>query len=208
MNWRASTAAVLCALLAACAAPPAAPPQAEIAGQQRRYADAIELAGRMSLQYRSNAGEESLHGSFHWSQTPQRTRLTLLSPLGQTLAIVEADAGGASLSQAGQPLRTAADADALVQSALGWPLPVAGLRDWLQGFARDAGGRPWVAPAIPDSMVTTDSSWQITYATWQQDDAGAARPHRIDLRHAATPAGPVALRLVIDQWHTGNSAAR
>ncbi len=208
MNWRAGTAAALCALLTACAAPPLAPSQAQTAVQQRRYADAIELAGRMSLQYRGAGGEESLHGSFQWSQTPQRTRLTLLSPLGQTLAIVEADAGGASLSQAGQPLRTAADPDALVQSALGWPLPVAGLRDWLQGFARDAAGRPWVASAVADSTVTTDSGWHITYAAWQQDDAGGARPRRIDLRHAATPAGPVALRLVIDQWQASSAAAR
>ncbi len=153
------------------------------------------------MQYRRGAADEALHGSFTWSQTPQRTQVTLLSPLGQTLAVIDVQAGAASLRQPGQPPQVAADADALAQTALGWPLPVAGLRDWLQGYARDAQGRPWVAPPQPGSAVSTADGWHIAYGAWQQDDATASpRPRRIDLARQTAEAGPVRLRIVIDNW--------
>lgn len=203
MNLRLACTAALCWLLAGCAAlvPPAAPPAPAAEQVQRPYHDAIELGGRLSVQYRRGAAEEALHGSFTWSQTPQRTLLTLLSPLGQTMAVIEVQAGQASLTQAGRPPQVASDADALAQTALGWPLPVAGLRDWLQGFARDAQGRAWIAPPEPGSAVSTQDGWHLAYVSWQQDNPAASpRPRRIDLARQTAEAGPVNLRIVIDNW--------
>ncbi|RJG03592.1 lipoprotein insertase outer membrane protein LolB [Noviherbaspirillum sedimenti] len=203
MSRRLACVAALCWLLAGCAAliPPAEQPVSAVRPAPRAYLDTIELAGRLSVQYRRGGADEALHGSFSWSQTPQRTLLTLFSPLGQTLAVIEVQAGGASLTQAGQAPKVAADADALAQTALGWPLPVAGLRDWLQGFARDARSQPWVAPAEPGSAVSTPDGWRIVYTSWQQAGAAdAVRPRRIDLARQTAEAGPVSLRIVIDNW--------
>lgn len=202
MSRRLACAAVLGWLLAGCAAlPPSAPTAVTGAQLQRPYAEAIELAGRLSVQYRRGNADEALHGSFSWSQTPQRTLVTLLSPLGQTLAVIEVQPGKASLTQAGQPPQIASDADALAQTALGWPLPVAGLRTWLQGFAQDARGQRWIAPPAAGSAVTTPDGWEIVYASWQQDNPDAmAYPRRIDLARQTLEAGPVSLRIVIDQW--------
>lgn len=203
MSVRLACALALSGLLAGCAAvaPPAAPPAAATGQAARPYFDTISLTGRLSVQYSRGGAEESLHGSFTWAQTPQRTVLTMLSPLGQTLAVIETQPGSASLTQAGQPPQVAADADALAQAALGWPLPVAGLRDWLQGFALDARGRSWMAPAEAGSSVTTPDGWHIVYASWQQDNPSApARPRRIDLARQTAQAGPVRLRIIIDNW--------
>lgn len=203
MNRRLACAAALGWLLAGCAAlslPPASTGDAA-AQSQRPYAEAIDLSGRLSVQYRRGNTDEALHGSFSWSQTPQRTVVTVLSPLGQTLAVIDVQPGSATLTQAGQPPQVAADADALAQAALGWPLPVAGLRTWLQGFAQDAQGQRWVAPPAPGSAVTTQDGWQIVYVSWQQSQPGAAAyPRRIDLARQTAEAGPVSLRIVIDQW--------
>ncbi|QAU33385.1 lipoprotein insertase outer membrane protein LolB [Janthinobacterium sp. 17J80-10] len=203
MNRRLACAAALGWLLAGCAALSPPPDAASVTGAQlqRPYAEAIELAGRLSVQYRRGNTDEALHGSFSWSQTPQRTLVTLLSPLGQTLAVIEVQPGSATLTQAGQPPQAAPDADALAQTALGWPLPVAGLRTWLQGFAQDARGQRWIAPPASGSTVTTPDGWHIVYASWQQDNRDAtARPRRIDLARQTQEAGPVSLRIVIDHW--------
>lgn len=198
-------AALLGVLLAGCAAltPPAAPSASAGAQPQRPYAEAIEVAGRLSVQYRRGSVDEALHGSFSWSQTPQRTLVTLFSPLGQTLAVIDVQPGIARLTQAGQAPQVAPDADALAQTALGWPLPVAGLRSWLQGFAHDARGQAWVAAPAAGSAVTTADGWRLVYASWQQDTPdAAARPRRIDLARQTAEAGPVNIRIVLDNWQT------
>lgn len=201
LRWTGTLALPL--LLAACAglAPAPITPAAQHAAAIRPYQQAIDLAGRLSVRYQGRSREEALHGGFAWSQTPARVDVALLSPLGQTLAMIHETPSGASLQQAGQPVRYAADVDTLTTRTLGWPLPVSGMRDWLQGFATDTSGRRFVAtPQSPE--VTTRDGWHISYAAWNSGDSDAAplRPHRIDLEHFTAQAGKVAIRIVIDTW--------
>lgn len=205
MIGRVASALALIWLVGGCAAlaptaPTATPPTT--AAPSRLYHESIELAGRLSVQFQRDSRDEAVHGSFTWSQTPDRTLVTLLSPLGQTIAIIDVTPGRATLTQAGQAARTAADADALAASTLGWPLPIAGLRDWLQAIAIDAQGRRWSAPPQPGAEVTTQDGWRIVYASWR-DDAPAASlppPRRIDLSRQTAQAGNVAIRLIVDSW--------
>ncbi len=190
-------------LLGACANLGQAPlsPAAESATAARPYRQTIDLGGRLSVRYQGPYREEALHGSFTWTQTPQRVDVELLSPLGQTLAIIHETAAGATLLQAGQAPRTATDVDNLTRATLGWPLPVAGLRDWLQGFATDAAGRRFVAtPQSPE--VTTRDGWHIRYQDWDGGNgpSGPLRPRRIDLERMTAQAGDVSIRIVIDSW--------
>ncbi|MFS0755314.1 outer membrane lipoprotein LolB [Noviherbaspirillum sp. 1P10PC] len=184
--------------LAACAGiPPAAPTMPE-AGVTRAYEQSVDINGRMSVRYNLNGRDEALHGSFEWKQRPDNTRLTLLSPLGQTLAQIMVTPDGATLTQAGQPPLSAADADALASQALGWPLPVAGLRDWLQGMVTVPGGkRVALAPGNDGDIVSADG-WRLRFPAWE--DGAPARPRRIDLARSTEQAGDVALRLVIDTF--------
>lgn len=202
-NWRRTLGVSLLPLLAACSSlvptatstAPAAPVSTE-----RRLAENIEVGGRLSLRYQGPQNEEAVHGSFTWMQTPSQTRITLLSPLGQTIALIDVSPQGASLSQAGQPVRHAADVDALTAQTLGWPLPVSGLREWLQGMARTASGQRFFATP-QDSEVTTQDGWRIRYANWQPDSASPqARPRRIDLARNTQQAGDVSIRIAIDSW--------
>ncbi len=165
------------------------------------YRDAIDLTGRLSVRYQQNGKEQAVHGSFTWLQNAGYTVVTLLSPLGQTLATIEIKPTLSTLIQSGQAPRTAADVDALAADALGWPLPVAGLRDWLQGFVADAAGRRAVA-AQEGANATTPDGWRIQYQSWEDDVGPPAqrRPKRIDLARNTAQAGDVALRIVIDGW--------
>jgi outer membrane lipoprotein LolB len=186
-------------LLAACAGVPPAAPAMPASGVTRPYQQSVDIDGRMSVRYQVNGRDEALHGSFEWRQRPDNTQLTLLSPLGQTLAQIMVTPTGATLAQAGQPPLSAADADALASQALGWPLPVAGLRDWLQGVVTVPGGtRMALAPREDGGDIVSADGWRLRFPAWEESTP--ARPRRIDLARSTEQAGDVALRLVIDSF--------
>jgi outer membrane lipoprotein LolB len=190
------TLAALCVALSACATfAPTDDKAVSAAAAARTLNQRLELGGRLSVRYQGPQKEEALHGSFTWAQAPDRTVVTLLSPLGQTVAVIEAGPAGATMTQSGQPLRVAADVDTLTAETLGWPLPVAGMRDWLQGFAIDNQGRRFVASPQAE-QVSTGDGWLIHYTGWTED----GRPRRIDLARNTAQAGEVSIRIVIDSW--------
>lgn len=186
-------------LAAGCAGIGTVPQIPGTAGVIRNYQQAIDITGRMSVRYQQYGRDEALHGSFEWQQRPGRAQLTLSSPLGQTIAQIAVLPDGATLTRSGQPPLAAADADALTVQALGWPLPVSGLRDWLQGHVTDRSGKRMIAmPQDENTDIETVDGWRIRYAAW--DNAAAPRPRRIDLSRTTAQAGEVALRLVIDTY--------
>lgn len=174
------------------------PPESVTETPQRTYSDALDLDGRLSAQYKKDDKDEAIHVSFSWKQRKDLSTITILSPLGQILAAIEVRPDSASLTQPGKQPRYATDVDALAEQALGWPLPVAGLRDWLQGFASDAQHQSFIASPA-NTQVTTSDGWHLQYQSWQ-DEPAQKRPKRIDLTRQTEQAGKVMIRIVLDHW--------
>lgn len=186
--------ALLGALLAGCATTPE--PLATLPAAA--YRDNIELSGRLSVSYDKDGKNEALSGKFDWRQSAARTDVSLASPLGQTIAAISVTPGQATLTQSGKPPRSAADIDTLSAQALGWSLPVSGLRDWLQGRASGADGSRYTATP-QHNTVTTRDGWRLTYVSWQDGGQGRQQPKRIDLQRGATlDAGALEIRIVLD----------
>jgi outer membrane biogenesis lipoprotein LolB len=159
---RRAAAAALAALLgvAGCAIAPPSPPEPPAGAAVER-----DWAGRFSVNLQSNVPNgrnDAAAGRFTLSSRgapgARAIELELVSPFGQTLARGRREPGGASslVLSDGRTLE-AATLDALVERALGWPLPVERLPDWLDDrfqavLERDAAGRPAVAQ---------DSGWRI-----------------------------------------------
>ena len=161
----------------------------------------VALTGRFSVRYLKDGKEESAHGGFRWGQDNNNMRIVLMSPLGDTQALIDVTADSATLTSAGKVTRTADDVDALVQESLGWPMPVSGLRDWIQACMRDERGRR--VPLIPENReLTTSDGWHITYPVWTDDGHGGRRPRRIDLQRSERDRTEVSVRLIIDEWTT------
>jgi outer membrane lipoprotein LolB len=155
-------------------------------------------SGRFAANYQRYGRDEGVQGSFHWEEQGRNVRLDLLSPLGQTMAIVTATPSGATLDLPNQPPRNAPEVDTLMEDALGFALPVAGLRDWLHG--QPARGTPANTTRGPDGRLATlqQNGWTVRYMAWQDTPPGAAaRPRRIDLDRSSG-ASPMSVRLVID----------
>ena len=79
---------------------------------------------------------------------------------------------------------------------------MAGLRDWLQGFALDSQGRRFIAAPPATASLTTLDGWGLTYAAWrdESDNSPKNAPRRIDLTRSTAQAGNVEIRIVIDDW--------
>ena len=189
------------AMLAGCATTSAPRSTAAVAPLR----DSLELSGRIAINYSKDGKHESLSGKFTWAQTRNSTDVSLISPTGQTVAVISVTPNEATLKQSGQPLRSAPDLDSLSYQTLGWSLPVSGLREWLQGHAVAADGKPFVASPANDSVITRDG-WKLEYLSWQDAPEGIAaaaaapKPKRIDVtRIAAAQVDDMALRIVIDQ---------
>jgi outer membrane lipoprotein LolB len=185
---------VLAATLAGCATSNANLSRATVGD----YRETIDLAGRLSVNYRKEGRPESITGNFNWSQRPGRIDVSLASPLGQTIAAISVTPEEATLTQADRAPRTARDIDTLTAQSLGWQLPVSGLRDWLQGYATDAEGKRFVASPANNSVYTRDG-WRLRFVAWQDENAAHPAPRRIDAERSATAdSDELAIRIVID----------
>lgn len=158
-------------------------------------ASAQQYTGRFAANYTRHGREEGVQGSFRWEEQGRNVRLDLISPLGQTLAVVTSTPSGATLDLPNEKPRNAPEVDTLMEQALGFSLPVAGMRDWLHGrpapgstsnITRDAGGRP-------DTLK--QNGWTVRYLAWQE--AAATQPRRIDMARDSNES-PLSVRLVID----------
>jgi outer membrane lipoprotein LolB len=186
--------ALACALLSACATT-GLPSQAPVAA----YREAIDLSGRLLVNFEKDGKPDTISVKFTWTQTPGAVDASLLSPTGQTVAKINVTPQAATLTQGGKAPRVARDIDSLTAQTLGWPLPVSGMRDWLQGYASAADGKRFAASPANNSVTTADG-WTLTFVSWQDDQAARPVPKRIDARRAASAtSGELALRIVLDQ---------
>lgn len=168
--------------------------------QARSYQAHLQLSGRLTIRYFEHDKEQPISVSYEWQQDPGNTEITLISPTGQILAKVEQNASGARLQQANQAPRYAADIEALLHSQLGWSLPVAGLRDWLQGYTKNAQQTYLPVPAEDDARLNVDG-WQLRYVSWAREQV-TPHPKRIDLYRNDSQAGEITIKILIDQWTT------
>ncbi|SOZ60163.1 Outer-membrane lipoprotein LolB [Cupriavidus taiwanensis] len=160
-----------------------------------------QYTGRFSANYVRYGRDEGVQGSFRWEEQGRNVRLDLVSPLGQTLAVVTATPSGATLDLPNQPPRNAPEVDTLMEEALGFALPVAGMRDWLHG--RPTQGTPARATRDEQGRLATlaQNGWTVRYVAWQETPASRTAatpvPRRIDLARDAG-SNPLSVRLVID----------
>ncbi len=186
---RAATVLMLL-LLAACSTLPP--------GALDRTAQSRTIEGRLSVHYRDleTSKDESLSGRFVWTASGDDVELSLLDPLGQTVALIRSGPQNASITfRDGRKVEGATPED-LTRRTLGWTVPLQGLRYWLDGQAD-----PSTAVSTLDDGRLRQDRWTIRLVPADGAPAGAA-PRRIDLAYPGPPV-EIDLRLVVDQRSGG-----
>jgi outer membrane lipoprotein LolB len=182
-----------CVWLAACTTLPEGPLN------ERNYQKAISVGGRLSVRYQQDGKPQSLQGKFRWQQHGEQTDITLYSPLGQTIATIAITPGLAVMVQSDGEKKQAPNVSALTQEVLGWPMPVDGLRYWLQGFVQNVDGKLQTASPVGTHSFQSDG-WRVRYVSWQRNTS-IEYPKRFDMERTTAEAGDIVLRLVIDEWN-------
>jgi outer membrane lipoprotein LolB len=169
------------AALAACAALPDRPAQ---------RAPAFDLIGRVAVTYDGRAFSSGVR----WQHLEVRDEIWLMTPVGQALAHIEADASGATLTGADGKQLQASDVESLTRRGLGWELPVTRLAWWVRGAIVPGGLIGEVTRDQQGRLVRlVQDGWRITFA---HDPAGGdGLPQRLELARDGHQ-----IRFVIDKW--------
>jgi len=149
------------------------------------------LDGRIAVKY--DGKRES--GGLHWEHDDHADEVTLLAPLGITVAHMQRNAQGAMLEASGKQY-FAPDSAELMRRTLGWHLPLDGMHYWVMALPmpgmpatveRDAQGR---------ASLMRQSCWEIHYAAYVSAEADSL-PKRMTMR-----CEKLQILLVIDEWKT------
>jgi outer membrane lipoprotein LolB len=145
------------------------------------------VVGRVAVRY----GAEAASGRVTWRHTRSADDLLIASPLGQGIAEITRRGGGYTLVTANAQRFTAADPERLTEQALGWPLPLGGLPDWLQGRSQ-AGGAADARYEGNRLAELREDGWTIEYLEY---DELLRLPRRLRLTR-----GELDIRLIIEDW--------
>nr|WP_242463407.1 outer membrane lipoprotein LolB [Rhodocyclus tenuis] len=175
--------------LAGCSTPGASVAAAQPERSTLAASGSFALAARFSLR----VDEQNHSGRLDWQHSPTSDEWLLSSPFGQGLAEIVSTPAVACLSAGDGRRECDASLDALTQRVLGYPLPLAGLADWVRGRGAE-GGR---VDALGRPLALARDGWYVDLA-YDSDaaDAADAPPGRLFI---SRPGGPE-LRLVIDAW--------
>jgi outer membrane lipoprotein LolB len=159
-------------------------------------APAFDLLGRVAVTHDGRAFSSNLR----WRHDVERDEIWLLTPVGQALAHIEADAAGAVLTAADGKQQHAADVESLTRRALGWELPLQHLGWWVRGDLPPGGTIGEVLRDQQGRLVRLrQDGWSITLTHAPGTGAGGL-PQRLEITREAHK-----IRLVIDGWRRENA---
>jgi len=149
----------------------------------------FDLSGRMVVRGRDEPG---FSGALRWECHAQSDEIWLSTPLGQSIAHLQADADGATLTAADGTQYRATSVERLTQIALGWRFPFAPLRYWVRGVGAPDMAEGQIERDHADRLIRfTQGEWRVEFS-YAQDIA--TMPSRLNV-----VSGDVVIRLVIDR---------
>lgn len=152
--------------------------------------DGWQISGKIGIQ----APRDSGSGTLFWLQRQDYFDIRLSGPLGRGATRLTGRPDAVALEVAGQGRFEADSPEALVESQLGWQLPVSNLLWWVRGLpAPDSRSR--IAVDANGRLASLEQDgWDVQYLGYIEDD-GYSLPNRIKL------AGrDLKITLVVKDW--------
>ena len=202
MTFRLIFFTLLLLILSACSTLPNGPQRAvDLPAQLRVLAnvDSWRLRGKMAIRNQ----QEAVSATVIWKTDGKNFHFRLTNLLGITLADLEVDEHGASLTADGETI-TDSDAERLVQSVTGLSIPLNDLLTWIKGLPQNDDkyslNDKGLLSALWPACDTCDG-WQVQYDNFGQDTYNQQTvwlPHSIRLTRAQQP--DVLIKIRISQW--------
>ena len=143
-------------------------PSAKLAYQKRSIemnsVQSWSMSGKLSI----DDGKDGGSGKLSWSVKDKDSLMSFRGALGKASWQLESRPGFAQLKKSNGDITQAKSVEELLQSELGWAIPVDSLRSWALGVA---------APGEPDSLSLDDAGrviamqqdgWQINYSRYRE----------------------------------------
>ncbi len=151
------------------------------------------FTGRIAIQQPD--GSES--GRIQWQNDLQHQQVTLLSPLGSTVAQLDRNPSGVDLRLSNQERFHAQDPEQLTAQVLGYSLPLEGLPWWVLGQAAPDEPARWQRDDRGQPRQLEQAGWRIEYLQWRPVGRETL-PGLLRLTHET-----LTIKLKIDQWVLG-----
>lgn len=150
----------------------------------------FDLNGRISITHDGKRDAANLR----WSHTPDGDEMSLVAPLGQTVARLVRNGQGATLETSEQRY-VAGNIGELTQQALGWTLPLEGLPYWV--FALPSPESESDVESAPGGQVSVlrQDGWEMRYLRYASEAADSL-PMRMRLAREG-----VEIQLMVDEWN-------
>jgi len=170
-------------LMAGCASAP-------VAVQRAPFVDSpFAFNGRITVQL----GPRRDGTNLHWVHRGY-DEITLLGPLGYTAGRIYRDVNGATLDDVYGKHSTAADAESLMEKAVGWSVPLTNLRYWLVASPAPDGEFKEQRNSAGQLELLTQQGWEIRYSHYNSTKVNAL-PMEVKMNRDGMEA-----TLKIDEW--------
>ncbi len=190
------------AMLQSCAMVPATKPTDNVASQilYQRHLLNIATIRQFTLQGRIGVQAEGkgFSGGLHWQHDSANDNIELYSPLGGQIASIKKTVDKVTLVDAKGNSISAADAETLTQTALGWQLPLSGLADWSLGQPTNGTIDAITWDEFGHLNTLKQDGWNIEYQNYSEQN-GHFLPSKILLR-----SEKVNLKLLVEKWDSLN----
>ncbi len=190
------------AMLQSCVMVPASKPTDNVASQilYQRHLLNIATIGQFTLQGRIGVQAEGkgFSGGLHWQHDSAKDNIELYSPLGGQVASIKKTVDKVTLVDAKGNSISAADAETLTQTALGWQLPLTGLADWSLGKPTNGTIDAITWDEFGHLNTLKQDGWNIEYQNYSEQN-GHFLPSKILLRNEK-----VNLKLLVEKWDSLN----
>lgn len=174
---------LLILLLTGCATAP-------VAVQRSAQIDApFVFNGRVAIKQ----GKQHDSAGVRWIHHAAEDEILLLAPLGQTVARIHRDGAETTLEASGKHY-SSQDMESLMQQALGWQLPLSGLRYWVSALPAPEGEFHIERDANGQVNLLRQQGWEIRYSRYATTSSDAL-PLRMNLNREG-----MEVLLLIDEW--------
>ena len=176
--------------------------QPEDASRQARWAeqqDAAAAVRQWDMYARAvlRLDREAYNIGIRWQRDAGgRFMMLLEAPFGQGVFRIDAtppDAYELLLPDGQRYVNSSAEA--LLDDAVGWSLPISGLDFWIRGLPQPSGARVLRLDAEGRARSIRQDGWDIVYLDYFDNDREAALPRRLQLQNET-----ITLKLAIERW--------